>query len=124
MWRNPYARPDARRALQTASVWFTAYPISLITRPQESFLGAIGLVRERVVAAASRRISDEMDVRKSAVDPEAALRGANGRFEWRFRFIEQALRADGHSPEGCSLDELEALWATAKRAERDEPGCA
>ncbi|PPK93395.1 trehalose synthase [Kineococcus xinjiangensis] len=42
MWRNPYARPDARRALSTASVWFTAYPISLITRPGESFLGAIG----------------------------------------------------------------------------------
>ncbi len=42
MWRNPYARPDARRAIRTASVWFTAYPISLITRPGESFLGALG----------------------------------------------------------------------------------
>ena len=42
MWRNPYARPDARRALHTASVWFTAYPISLITRARESFLGALG----------------------------------------------------------------------------------
>ncbi|GAA4657529.1 maltose alpha-D-glucosyltransferase [Kineococcus glutinatus] len=42
MWRNPYARPDARRALATASVWFTAYPISLITAPGESFLGALG----------------------------------------------------------------------------------
>ena len=42
MWRNPYARPDARRALSTANVWFTAYPISLITRPGESFLGALG----------------------------------------------------------------------------------
>ncbi|MEE4464129.1 nucleoside triphosphate pyrophosphohydrolase [Azotobacter chroococcum] len=62
--------------------------------------------------------------RHLGVDPEAALRGANGRFEWRFRFIEQALRADGRSPEGCSLDELEALWAAAKRAERDESGCA
>ena len=42
MWRNPYARPDARRAITSASVWFTAYPISLITRPGESFLGALG----------------------------------------------------------------------------------
>lgn len=42
MWRNPYARPDARRALHTASVWFTAYPISLITRPGESFLASLG----------------------------------------------------------------------------------
>ena len=42
MWRNPYARPDARRAIRTASVWFTAYPISLITRAGESYLGALG----------------------------------------------------------------------------------
>lgn len=62
--------------------------------------------------------------RHLGVDPEAALRGANGRFEWRFRFIEQALRADGRSPEGCSLDELEVLWAAAKRAERGESDCA
>ncbi|RKS77938.1 trehalose synthase [Motilibacter peucedani] len=42
MWRNPYARPDARRALRTASVWFTAYPISLVTRAGESFLASLG----------------------------------------------------------------------------------
>lgn len=42
MWRNPYARPDARKAIRTASVWFTAYPISLITRPGQSFLAALG----------------------------------------------------------------------------------
>jgi trehalose synthase len=42
MWRNPYARPDARRAIDTSDVWFTAYPISLITRPGESFLHALG----------------------------------------------------------------------------------
>ncbi|MEV8214670.1 maltose alpha-D-glucosyltransferase [Leifsonia sp. NPDC077715] len=41
MWRNPYARPDARRAVPTSDVWFTAYPISLITRPGESFLTAL-----------------------------------------------------------------------------------
>ncbi|ERG65363.1 trehalose synthase [Agrococcus pavilionensis RW1] len=42
MWRNPYARPDARRAIGVADVWFTAYPISLITRPGQSFLDALG----------------------------------------------------------------------------------
>ncbi len=42
MWRNPYARPDARRAIESTDVWFTAYPISLITRPGESFLEALG----------------------------------------------------------------------------------
>jgi trehalose synthase len=42
MWRNPYARPDARRAIATADVWFSAYPISLITRPGQSYLAALG----------------------------------------------------------------------------------
>ncbi|QEW00073.1 maltose alpha-D-glucosyltransferase [Microbacterium caowuchunii] len=42
MWRNAYARPDARRAIATSDVWFTAYPLSLITRPGESFLAALG----------------------------------------------------------------------------------
>ena len=41
MWRNPYARPDARRAVATSDVWFTAYPISLITRQDQSFLAAL-----------------------------------------------------------------------------------
>ena len=31
MWQNPYANPDPRHAVESASVWFTAYPISLIT---------------------------------------------------------------------------------------------
>lgn len=41
MWRNPYARPDARRAIASTDVWFTAYPISLITREGEPFLTAL-----------------------------------------------------------------------------------
>jgi len=41
MWQNPYATPNARAAAETASVWFTAYPLSLITRPDESFLKAM-----------------------------------------------------------------------------------
>ncbi len=57
------------------------------------------------------------------VDPENALRGANGKFERRFRFIEQALR-DTHRPiEDCTLDELDALWGEAKRQEKNLPSC-
>ncbi|BBZ01594.1 trehalose synthase [Mycolicibacterium chitae] len=41
MWQNPYATPMPRGAVETASVWFTAYPLSLITRPDESFLKAM-----------------------------------------------------------------------------------
>src|SRR5215218_5392980 len=42
MWQNPFANPDPRAAVEKASVWFTAYPISMITRPGTSFLGALG----------------------------------------------------------------------------------
>jgi len=42
MWQNRFAEPDARAAIQTASVWFTAYPISLITGGHRSFLAALG----------------------------------------------------------------------------------
>ncbi len=42
MWQNPpYATPSPRSAVDAASVWFTAYPLSLITRPDESFLKAM-----------------------------------------------------------------------------------
>ena len=42
MWSNPYAHPDPRAALQQASVWYTAYPLSHITAPGESFLASLG----------------------------------------------------------------------------------
>jgi trehalose synthase len=41
MWQNPFASPDPRTAVERASVWFTAYPLSLITRPGESFLSGL-----------------------------------------------------------------------------------
>jgi len=41
-WRNPFALPDPRAAIQTASVWFSAYPSSLIGRPGRSFLATLG----------------------------------------------------------------------------------
>jgi nucleoside triphosphate diphosphatase len=48
------------------------------------------------------------------VDPEAALRHANGKFERRFRQVEDQLTAAGRSPADASLDELETLWQQAK----------
>jgi trehalose synthase len=42
MWQNPFANPDPRAAIQKASVWFTAYPISMITKPGTSYLGSLG----------------------------------------------------------------------------------
>ena len=52
------------------------------------------------------------------VDPEAALRGANAKFERRFAHIENRLAEGGQTPERASLDEMERLWAEAKAEER------
>lgn len=41
MFQNPFAHPDPRAALERASVWFTAYPLSFITRPGQSFLAGL-----------------------------------------------------------------------------------
>jgi nucleoside triphosphate diphosphatase len=49
--------------------------------------------------------------RKRGIDPEAALRRANGKFETRFRGME-TLAGDGF--DGLSLDEKEALWVQVK----------
>ncbi len=42
MWQNPFANPDPRAAIHKTSVWFTAYPISMITKSGTSFLGTLG----------------------------------------------------------------------------------
>ncbi|MCA8906912.1 MAG: nucleoside triphosphate pyrophosphohydrolase [Rhodospirillaceae bacterium] len=56
--------------------------------------------------------------RRYEVDPEKALRGANAKFERRFRAIEDGLAAAGKPADGASLEEMEALWVAAKAAER------
>lgn len=42
MWQNPYARPRPRAAVKKASVWFTAYPASQVTKSGQSILAALG----------------------------------------------------------------------------------
>ena len=41
MFQNPFAHPNPRAALERASVWFTAYPLSFMTRPGQSFLAGL-----------------------------------------------------------------------------------
>lgn len=42
MWQNPYAKPQPRRAVRRASVWYTSYPTSLVTRKGESIIRTLG----------------------------------------------------------------------------------
>ena len=55
--------------------------------------------------------------RHLGIDGESALRGANKKFERRFRSIETALDAAGRNLADASLDEMEALWQAAKAHE-------
>ena len=84
--------------------------------------------REAIIEGDQAHIEEEIgDVlfvlanlaRKAKVDPEVALRAANAKFERRFRWIEEALRQEGKSPETSSLEEMDGLWNLAKRHERN-----
>jgi ATP diphosphatase len=52
------------------------------------------------------------------VDPEEALRVANGKFETRFRRVETAVRDSGRNWDSFTPAELDALWQAAKAAGR------
>ena len=54
------------------------------------------------------------------IDPEASLRGANAKFERRFKRIEALLAEQGRRPEQSSLAEMDRLWDRAKREERSD----
>jgi ATP diphosphatase len=51
------------------------------------------------------------------IDPENALRLTNAKFERRFRYIEQELRARGRGPADSTLEEMDILWDEAKSKE-------
>ena len=58
--------------------------------------------------------------RKSGIEVEAALRGANDKFRRRFRHVELSAAAGGTALRDMSFEELDALWDAAKAAERGE----
>jgi tetrapyrrole methylase family protein/MazG family protein len=73
--------------------------------------------------SAEGKIEDELgDVLFSAcniahfyqIDPEAALRKTLRKFESRFRFVENALKKEGKSPETATLEEMDQHWERAK----------
>ena len=52
--------------------------------------------------------------RHIGVDPEAALRAANGKFERRFKKMEELARSDGKDFAELDLDTQELYWQRAK----------
>ena len=79
---------------------------------------------EAIAAAGEDAIKAEMgDVlfalanvcRHLQLDPEACLRGANRRFEERFRCVEEKVSAAGGDWQAFDTQALEAFWQAAKR---------
>lgn len=55
--------------------------------------------------------------RKLGIEPEAALRKANGKFTRRFNLLEQRFTQSGRTLEGATLAEMEAEWGKIKEIE-------
>ncbi len=114
-----------KRAAQVGFDWPEALPV--VDKVREELDEVLEAMSESDPQAIAEELGDLLFVvvnlaRHLKVDPENALRAANGKFERRFRFIEQALRDAGRPIENCHLEELDALWGEAKKAERS-PSC-
>lgn len=108
-----------KRAARVGFDWPSIEPV--IDKIEEE----LGELRAELEAATvdQARVTDELgDVlfavanlaRHCKVDPEAALRGTNDKFERRFGHIERQLAAQGREPVDATLEEMEALWVEAK----------
>lgn len=96
--------------------------------------GVLDKMAEELVEVDEARATGDMDLieeeygdllfvlanlgRHLKLDPEAALRRANAKFERRFRGVEAALAAEGGAPGAATLAEMEAIWTRIKRAEK------
>lgn len=83
-------------------------------------------VKAEVAGGDAARLEDEVGdllfavsnlARHLDLDPEAALRRANAKFERRFRAIEQRVRGAGEELAEQGLDKLEAHWQAVKAGE-------
>jgi len=108
-----------KRAARVGFDWKTIGPV--IDKIEEE----LGELRAELDAGTvdPARITDELgDVlfavanlaRHSKIDPEAALRSTNDKFERRFRYVEKRLSAQCRKPAEATLEEMEALWQEAK----------
>ncbi|PSS49443.1 nucleoside triphosphate pyrophosphohydrolase [Pseudomonas sp. BBP2017] len=129
----PAALPALSRAAKlqkrTAKVgfdWPDALPV--LDKVREELDEVLQAMADNDSAALAEEVGDLLFAavnlaRHLKVDPENALRGANQKFERRFRFIEQALRESGRPIEDCTLEDMDALWGEAKRQEKNLPSC-
>jgi len=108
-----------KRAARVGFDWKETAPV--IDKIEEE----LGELRAEITAGTveQARLTDELgDVlfavanlaRHCKVDPEAALRATNDKFERRFGYIERRLAEQGRKPVDATLVEMETLWQEAK----------
>jgi ATP diphosphatase len=112
----------ARRAARTGFDWPDT--VSVLAKLEEE----IGELRQEMdMGSEPARLEDELgDVlfsvanlaRHLDIDPEAALRRTNAKFEYRFRFVEDRLREADRTLQDATLEEMDRLWEEAKAAAR------
>lgn len=121
----PALHRSARLQEKAAALGFDWPDIGGALAKLDEELAELSTARESGEAAA---IADELGdvlfvlVRvagKLGVDAEAALAGANAKFERRFGHVLRTLAGRGQPPGEVGLAGLDALWNEAKRAERD-----
>jgi MazG family protein len=128
----PLALPALTRAVKlqgkAAEVGFDWPSLKPVVDKLKEELGELeaALAREDLHERSRAHIEEEFGdmlfvlanvARHLRIDPEAALRSANAKFERRFRYIERQLAAKGKRPTDSSLEEMDALWNQAKREE-------
>lgn len=86
----------------------------------EETLADSGVVTDVPAGFSRRRQQEELGdllfaavnlARHLEIDPEAALRGANRKFEERFRFVEQCCRDAGLAISETDIGQLERFWS-------------
>lgn len=112
-----------RRASQVGFDWSQALPI--IAKIKEELEELEEVIEQE--PEAHERLQEELgDLlfacanlgRHLKLDPEAALRAGNAKFERRFRAIEVRVSELGKQMEALGLAELDALWDEVKREEK------
>jgi ATP diphosphatase len=107
-----------RRAAGARFDWAGA--VEVLGKIEEECVELRDALADRHAAAVEEELGDLLFsvaqfARHAGLDPETALRAANAKFERRFERMEAWLAEQGRTPRDATPDELEALWARAKR---------
>lgn len=110
------------RAAKVGFDWPAGDQEPVLSKIQEE----LGEVREAVVLGDPKMLAGEIGdllfavvnlSRRLGVDPEEAIRGTCDKFIRRFRVMEGCVASEGKGLGDLSLDELDALWDSAKASE-------